>query len=71
LGFGGEVVGRRRPQQPGEDQIRERPALASRWWHCIGSKDARFGEGKKKLTWRGRTHELEKGIGKLLEQIVF
>jgi hypothetical protein len=68
LGFGGEVVGRRRPQQLGEYQIREKPA----WWrHCIGSKDARFGEGKKKLTWRGGTHELGKGIGKLLEQIVF
>jgi hypothetical protein len=71
LGFGGEVVGRRRPQQLDEDQIREKPALASRWWQCTGSKDARFGEGKKKLTWRGGTHELGRGIGKLPEQIVF
>jgi hypothetical protein len=41
------------------------------WWHCAGSKDPRFGEGKVKPTWRGGTHELGMRIGKLLEQIVF
>jgi hypothetical protein len=34
-------------------------------------KNRRFGEGEKKLTWRGGTHELGRRIGKLLEQIVF